>query len=207
MYAYRAASKPGSVLAPADFTTQLRRDTGNPDLHCWWDPTGSRLVERKDGTRDSEPGCWVVWQRLRVLRFIPFAKDVTIGVSLDKWVDVYKLDGEYGCPTVLGSWVAKALNESDVTKRGNSRRGQQLNDMNERAAMDQHVQARKFSEEFMGDKFVQRMFAKSAEQRGVPLRTKQDVDEEARAARKLQEEQWAQYEKDAKRYRVYGDVA
>lgn len=207
MHSYRAASKPGNVRAPSDFIEQLRKDTGNRDLDCWWEPTCNRDVPKMDGTKESRRGCWVVWQRIRVLHWSPLTRTTSVGVSMDKYVDVYKLDGEYNCPTVLGSWVAKVLNQADVTRRGNGRRAQELNDLNEADYLKQFEDSRKWSEEFTQDAFVKKVFAMDAEKNGRKTKTREDVNAELKVLLERQKRDWEQHVREAKTYRTYQDVA
>lgn len=200
MQAYRVAPRPGSVTAPRAFLQQLRRETRCEDLHCWWEPSATRTETLKDGSQSTRSGCWVVWQRIRVCRYLQVGTRV-VGVVMPKWVSVFLLDGEFGNPVTLGPWVAKAMNASDETKRGGSMRAKFLNDLNERDAMQPHIQAREFAEAFTKDAFVKRMFAQSAERRGVRVKTKEDVDAELRVLEARRRREWAEAEAAAKALR------
>ncbi|MBK9075507.1 MAG: hypothetical protein IPL77_11125 [Flavobacteriales bacterium] len=125
----------------------------------------------------------------------------TVGVSTKKYVSVFHLDGEYGNPTGIGPWVTRALNVSDVMKRGGSGRAKFLNDINEEAAMQPHIDARKFSEDFTKDKMVRRIFQKSAERRGVRTKTKEDVNAEMRVLEAQQRADWEKATEFAKSLR------
>lgn len=199
MQAYRVAARPGSVVAPREFLNHLRRETRNPLLHCWWDPTCPRDVYIK-GERQTRWGCWVVWQQTRVLRYSSLGRAV-LGCSVKKWVDVFKLDGEFGNPTGLGPWVAKALVASDVTKRGGEMRATFLNDVNENDRMSEFWGRRKLAEEFANDKFVQRIFNKRADEVGVRLKLKEEVREEMKRADAELEAMYEAARRDAKSYR------
>lgn len=199
MQAYRVAARPGSVLAPREFLNHLRRETRNPLLHCWWVPTCPRDVWIK-GERQTRYGCWVVWQQVRVLRYSTFGRTV-FGCSVKKWVDVFKLDGEYGNPTGLGPWVAKALNAADVTKRGGEQRAKFLNDLNEADRMSAFYERRKLAETFAADKLVQRIFNKRADEVGVRTKLKEEVREEMKRADAELEAMYEAARRDAKAYR------
>ncbi len=200
MQAYRIAPRPGSVVAPRVFLQTLRRETRNANLHGWWDPTCNRTVKDPDGQDETRLGCWVVWQRVSVIRYSQVGRH-TVGVSTKKYVSVFHLDGEYGNPTGIGPWVTRALNVSDVMKRGGSGRAKFLNDINERDAMRPHHEARAFAEDFTKDKMVKRLFQKSAERRGVPIKTKEDVNAELRVLEAKNRADWARAEAIAKSHR------
>lgn len=199
MQAYRVAARPGSVIAPREFLNHMRRETRNPLLHCWWDPSCARDVWI-NGERKTRYGCWVVWQQCRVVHYSSLGRAV-LGCSTKKWVSVFKLDGEYGNPTGLGPWVAKALNQSDVTKRGGEYRAKFLNDLAENDVMAQYEQRRKLAETFAADKLVQRIFNKRADEVGVPVRLKEEMREELKQADRMQEAMYEAARRDAKSYR------
>jgi hypothetical protein len=160
-------------------------------------------VVQKDGEKKNLPGCWVVWVRVQgvfgVKRGFYFQWTAPI------WVDIYKLDGEYGCPTGLGMWVAKALNQADNTKRGHGVRQKELNDINEESFIDERKRLRTFAEDFQKDSFTKRVYQMHADAVGVTSRTKEEVNAIHRRLVKQQEETWKDYEAQAKEMRVYAE--
>ena len=160
----------------------------------------ARTLVAEDGTRKNLPGCWVVWTRIRGV----FGR-VGMQWTDDVWVDIYKLDGEYGCPTGLGAWVWQALNQADNTKRGYGKRQKELNDLNERAYLKPREDARTFSEEFYRDEFTRRVHQMHADKAGVTSRTKEEVNVIFKRLEKEQRRKWAEFEKEAKEMRVYAE--
>jgi len=198
MLCYREMPRPGNIPAPADFTEELRRETGCADLFVWWEPELMRTVIQDGGTRKNLPGCWVVWARVQGV----------FGRGGFQWtdpvfVDVYKLDGEYGCPTGLGPWVWLALNQSDNTKRGHGVRQKELNDINEEAYLKPRVEMRTFAEDLYRDSFTKKVHQMHADKVGVTSRTKEEVNVLFKKLEKMQAEKWKMYEAEAKEMRVY----
>lgn len=175
MYAHAICARPGSVLAPASFTEALRRDTGNPALYCWWEPTVGVRV-RHNGEDHAWDGAWVIWERITCVDSYPLGPFV-LSSTREKWVDVYKLDGEHGLPVTLGPWVAQVLLASDETRWENRHRDIYLADLRAATVRETRRRAEVASEDFRKDKLARRVFQRQAEKMGVPLRTKAEVDE------------------------------
>lgn len=199
---YRQAPKEGNIMAPPDFIRALREDTGCHDLTCWWEPDGTRTITLDDGTKKDLKGCWVIFVRIDAIGQMNI-RGVEVQYIHDMWVEIYRLDGEYGCPTGLGGWVARALNQADNTKRGYGVRQKELNDINERKYLQPREQHRQFMEEFYKDSFTKRVHQMHADKFGVTLRTKEDIDILAKQAEEAQRKMWEENYRAAKEMRVY----
>lgn len=205
MYAYREAPREGNILAPSDFIRQLREDTGCEDLTCWWEPHGTRTITLDDGTKKDLVGCWVVYVRINGVGQMNI-RGVEMQYTQDMWCEVYRLDGEYGCPTGLGGWVAKAMNQADNKKRGYGVRQKELNDLNERKYLDPRIQNRKFVEEFYADAFTKKVHQMHADKFGTKMRTKEEVNALLKDAEAKQEQLWEDNYRAAKEMRVYPEA-
>lgn len=111
----------GTVLAPHDFLDHLRRETGDANLFCWWEP-GVALSRERPGAPNVRRGCWVVFQKQQAWTNIEVSgvgsKPTVVHMLETRYVDVYKLDGAYDRPHELGAWVAEALLASCISSRG-----------------------------------------------------------------------------------------
>lgn len=205
MFCYRECPREGNIPAPPEFIEHLRDDTGCPDLTCWWDPVVTRTVYFADGEKEHRPGAWVVWCKQRVVGQFS-VHGVEVQHMHDTWFDVYKLDGEFGCPTGLGRWVGECLNQADNTKRGPDVRGKELNELQERKYLKPLEDNRTFNEEFYRDRFTRKVFQMHADKVGVPTRIKEDVDKIFKEAVRSQNAMWEDNYKAAKEYRVYSEA-
>lgn len=210
MQAYRIADKPGSVRAPRAFVKALRREVRDPGLDVWWDPDVLTHAQhpRNQDSWDPSPtnpdrGCWVVWKKVKTLEQVG-VHGQTIGLLRHKYVDVYKLDGLYDRPMHLGPWLFKAMNAGDMLKRGNADRNRLLDDANENAVMAAYKESDDFAKDFAKDRWIKRIFAKLADERGTPLMDRDDRLAVERAAMKRAERQWKRTVAQAKNLRLRG---
>jgi hypothetical protein len=205
MQAYRIAEKAGSVRAPSGFVAALRRGTGDSGLEVWWDPDVAVYNQhpRNNGSYEPSPygslrGCWVVWKRIKV------AEVGALGIvhMVNKLVDVYRLDGMYGKPMTLGSWVVSVLNESDVMK--NTRRFRDLDDINEGQVLKEEADAEDVAKGIAHDRFFQRVIARAQEQIGVPSTIREERVATEKALVKRDEAIKRMTRRKAKDYRFRG---
>lgn len=175
MYAHAICARPGSVIAPESFTAALRRDTGNPKLYCWWDPTVGVRIKTSSGDHAWD-GAWVIWERITCVDSYTLGP-IVLSSTREKWVDVYKLDGEHGLPVSLGPWVAQVLLASDETRWENRSRATYLADLRADTVRSVGVKAAKFEEDFRRDRIAKRVWQRHAEKHGTRSRTKAEVDE------------------------------
>lgn len=210
MQAFQIAERPGSVRAPQGFIEALRREVRDPGLDVWWDPEAATYAQHPRDRHHWDPspredgrGCWVVWKQVRTLEQVEIGGQ-TVGLVRKKYVDVYKLDGLYGQPMTLGPWVAKVLNESDATKRGNADRNKRLDDVNEQSVLAEFKESNDFARDFAKDSFVKRIFQRAVEERGAPMLDREDRMKMERAAAKRAERQARRAERQAKAMRLRG---
>lgn len=197
MRAFAPAARPGEVLAPAWFREYLKRNCGD-DHDCWFHPGADRII--KDGKyEDSLPGCWVVWQAIPVIEF-----GDTAAISRKIYVDVYRLDGEFGLPVELGEWVVNVLHHSDTHRRG-FKRNREVNDYNEKQKMNAYQEAASKAESLSQDEFLRRQFAKVAEERGVSTVLYEDHRKTMKEADKKEESLYEQARTEAKSTRFYAE--
>lgn len=186
MQTYRLADKKGRVRAPSAFIFQLRKDTGDHGLDCWWDPEIQRFAEHSRDDRLGEDeeegpryGAWVIWKRVRcpeVFRLpspIP-GMDFTVWNGQWMWASIYRLDGAYGRPTELGRWVIEALNQSDLIKRGNWRRPDMLNEINEQQVRQQHKETVGVSRDVAKDHLFKAIMRAMKAHLGTPASTREE---------------------------------
>lgn len=166
MRAQRVADKPGSYPAPRSFVEMLRRETRCPRLDCWFDPTvpvmdGERVPEHRRGTL----GCWVVWDRTRILDHISVG-NIVFGVSRSLYTDIFILNGLHDHPLDLGFWVAQELNRCDLRKRGGRARLIRLDDAREAQVLMADDQSTATARDMAHDSFIQKRLTKTIEDTG-----------------------------------------
>lgn len=167
MRAFIVADKPGSIKASPEYVDMLRRETGDATLDVWWDPDISVYAPFPDrsgptGTPSSQ-GAWVVWSSMPVLCI-----SGDIAMVRQQWVDVYRLDGLYGWPRTLGTWVARVLRESNQHRRGGGR-AEELNEMARQGARMQFAFEDDFARQFARNKLTKSVFARASDAVGTPI--------------------------------------
>ncbi len=162
------------LLAPEDFRAHIKKLDNR--LDCWWSPSGVRQVVHK-GKLYNIPGCWVIWHRVTVAERV---EGLPMRVLRDWWAGVYQLNGQHGLPTELGTWVTHVLKASDMTKRGNQRRREELNSAAYDTVMKEQVENERRQDELLKDRLWKKVVSEMNDKMGVSSKSGDDRKRYAR---------------------------
>jgi hypothetical protein len=187
------------LLAPEGFREALR--SAFPELDCWWNPNGYREVVHK-GKLFNIPGCWAVWSKMTVAEKID---GLPMRTLREWWVAVFQLNGQHGLETTLGQWVIHALKKSDVTKRGNQKRREELDSAAYDTVMKERVENERRQDELVRDRMWRNVVVREMnEKMGVAAKSGDDRKRYAREEDQRRKRYAAESEAAARDMKIFG---